>query len=372
MVNLVPCKKQFSCSLTNGCKQCITGHKSVIFITGVCHYKCFYCPISDDKRDVDIVKVNETVIENPDSDEAFDQIFTEMELCQSKGCSFTGGDPLARIERTVKYTEALKEKFGKDFHIHLYTSLEFLTEEKVKALARAGLNELRFHPDISDNSNWNKMLLEDNYGMLIGIEIPGIPDKDKEIISLIDFAKSNELKFMNINELEISDTNDTRMKDHGFKTKDNISYGIGGSEKTALKAVDYGKEVNFPVHYCSCQFKDAVQLANRFRLRSESVAKEYDVTDEEGLLIRGEISFINKEQINSGILNSFFKKVMETFEIPGELMEIEKNRILIAPWVLEDIWTEAKYFEHSKLFAAFIVKEYPTSDHLIIEKNPLN
>jgi len=365
-MKLMKCEKQFSGKLTEGCKQCITGRKSVIFLTGICHYKCFYCPISDDKRRVDIVKVNELILKQPDTTTAIKKMLNEITLCQSTGCSFTGGDPLAKIERTTKYIKELKKHFGNKFHIHLYTSLEFLTQEKIDQLAKAGLDEIRFHPDIDDENSWKKMLLN-THKIFTGMEIPAIPKKEKQIKKLIDFAKKNNFKFINLNELEISDTNDTRLHDLKFKTKDKISYAIKGSEKTALECVEYGEKIKFPVHYCSCSFKDAVQLANRLRLRAESIKQTYDIIDEEGMITRGEIF---KE--NSKITKKEFEEIQEYFDIPDELIKFENGKITIASWVLTDIWEEIKNdFPNGKKYFAEVTKTYPTSDNFILEKERL-
>ncbi|MDD3175478.1 MAG: radical SAM protein [Candidatus Nanoarchaeia archaeon] len=364
-MKLVQCEKQFSGKLTKGCQQCIKGRKSVIFITGLCHYKCFYCPISDDKRKVDIVKVNELILKTPDTNKAIKDLIKEMELCQSKGCSFTGGDPLAKIERTTKYINALKKHFGKSFHIHLYTSLEFLTQEKIDALAKAGLDELRFHPNIEQPNTWGKMLLN-THKLVTGIEVPAIPDKLKEIKQLIDFAKKHKFKFINLNELEISDTNDKRLSERKYKLKNNISYALKGSQETALKCVTYGEKINFSVHYCSCQFKDAVQLANRLRLRAESIHKSYTEVDEEGMITKGEIYSIKKITLKQ------FEEIQEYFDIPSELIVLEKGKILIAPWVLRDIWKEIKTdFPNGKNYFASVTKTYPTADEFILEKEEL-
>jgi uncharacterized protein len=363
-LKLVQCEKQFSGKLTKGCQQCIKGRKSVIFITGLCHYKCFYCPISDDKRHVDIVKVNELILKTPDTNKAIKDLSKEMELCQSKGCSFTGGDPLAKIERTVKYISALKKHFGKSFHIHLYTSVEFLTQEKIDALAKAGLDELRFHPNIEQPNTWGKMLLN-THKVLTGIEVPAIPDKLKEIKQLIDFAKKHNFKFINLNELEISDTNDKRLSERKYKLKNNISYALKGSQETALKCVTYGEKINFPVHYCSCQFKDAVQLANRLRLRAESIKHSYDSVDQEGMITKGEIF-----KQNGMISLNEFEEIKEYFDIPTELIFLEKGKIKIHPTVLKDIWQEIKE-DFSTKFSATITKTYPTADEFILEKEEL-
>ncbi|MFP3348773.1 MAG: radical SAM protein, partial [Thermoproteus sp.] len=31
--------------LAKGCDMCLVGAKAVIFITGLCRYRCFYCPV---------------------------------------------------------------------------------------------------------------------------------------------------------------------------------------------------------------------------------------------------------------------------------------------------------------------------------------
>src|SRR3990172_2095039 len=36
-------------SLPVGCRQCTDGAKMVLFVTGLCSFHCFYCPVSDEK-----------------------------------------------------------------------------------------------------------------------------------------------------------------------------------------------------------------------------------------------------------------------------------------------------------------------------------
>ncbi len=35
--------------LSVGCRQCTDGSKMVLFVTGICSFHCFYCPVSDEK-----------------------------------------------------------------------------------------------------------------------------------------------------------------------------------------------------------------------------------------------------------------------------------------------------------------------------------
>ena len=131
--------------LPNGCLSCILGQKVVIFITGICPRKCYFCPVSDHKFGKDDAYANERKINSTED------LFKECELMQAKGAGITGGDPLSRLDRTVEYIQILKEKYGKEFHIHLYTSLNLVTKETLKKLYDAGLDEIRFHFDLDND-----------------------------------------------------------------------------------------------------------------------------------------------------------------------------------------------------------------------------
>lgn len=378
MVELITCTKTHNGPLARGCEMCITGHKSVIFVTGKCHYQCFYCPISDDKRNKDIVKVNEKLITVPDSDEGFAQIVKEIRACQSTGVSLTGGDPLAKLSRSCEYIRRLKKLFGEEFHIHLYTSPQFVSQDALLRLEDAGLDEIRFHLPLDNPNLWLKVVFADGHKFTVGVEIPVIPGREEKTKELLFFCKqSGIVEFVNLNELEYSDISENSLTDYNFVVKDELSYGVAQSEELAKKLVDYGKEINLRVHYCSAQFKDKVQLGNRFLLRAKQTAQEYDLVDEEGLLTRGVIECEDK----SVDLEDVRLELIEDFEIPQELLafESEKSRLLIASWVLEEIITEIRNdreedsskYNWFKSVECSVVKEYPTSDAMLIEKTVL-
>ena len=176
----------FKCGkLTKGCEQCVLGRKLVIFVTGRCAQRCWYCPVSEHKYGKDDAYANEWKIENPA--EPY-ELIREAELTGAKGAGITGGDPLANIDRCVQYIKVLKERFVKNFHIHLYTPLQLLTKERLDKLYNPGLDEIRLHPNLDYKTLWPRLELAGKYPWKKGIEIPAIPGYEQKTKELVDFA----------------------------------------------------------------------------------------------------------------------------------------------------------------------------------------
>ncbi|MFH1612380.1 MAG: radical SAM protein [bacterium] len=366
MVKKIQKTKYFSYKLgelANGCKQCVKGEKTVLLITGLCSKNCFFCPISDQKKNKDVIYFNEW------PSRQITDLFSEIASCNSKGVGITGGDPLMKLERTVQFIKALKKMFGKKFHIHLYTPLELVDEIKLKKLFNAGLDEIRFHLNIYNPKFWKKIDFARKYKWDIGVEVPVIPGIEKNYKNMIDFLcdsdkNTSKIKFLNLNELEISDTNACKLVERGFKAKDKYSYGIKGSEELAKKLLKYifTKNYKLNVHYCSCKLKDNVQLRNRIKKRSKNAAKAYDVVDEDGMLIRGAVYFTQNSDLKRII------SVLKENNVPKKYYQLDekRKRLLTTTVVVDKLAKEFKKI--SKLVKIAIVTEYPTFDCLNVEK----
>ncbi len=373
-------------NLPVGCQYCIKGEKLVLFITGLCGENCFYCPVSENRKENDVIYANEKKINSVK--EAVD----EAHLCGSKGVGITGGNPLLKIERTCKYLKLLKYEFGSNFHAHLYTTPTHLDEDKLKMLKEAGLDEIRLHPtkffnryskkdfDSDEFKNYmddflNKLKLCMKYIKDVGVEIPAIPNYEEEIIYLAKELNKIGVKFLNINELEYSETNYNLLKEKGFTEKNDFASEILGSEETAQKIIDYFKEkrekereensndgFNLIIHYCPSALKDGIQMKNRLINRAKNIAKDYDIITEEGLILRGIISFKDWDDINEII------DILKYNEIP---YEIKGNNLYLNPYLLEDLINELRNMGYDINFSAYISERYPTSDGLEVERTPL-
>ena len=356
----------YTSALAKGCIQCRRGAKMVLFVTGLCPNDCFYCPISEKKSGKDVIYANERLVTGTEEEVAH-QIIDEAKLMDAEGTGITGGDPLAVSERTASFIRLLKGAFGLNHHIHLYTTIT--SETAIRKAAEAGLDEIRFHPDESlwagiENTPYGdavKLSLE--LGMDVGFEIPVIPGTEGEILHLIEFSDRMGMHFVNLNELEFSDNNRPAMEERGFVQKNEIDYGVLGSEDSAYRILR-DNSAAIPVHYCSASFKNGVQLRLRIGRRAKNVAEKYDYITQDGTLIRGMIIGGQPEEI--------VRYMKEEFEIPDDLLKIDGDRVYTASWILEEIFEDyMDNFPEGIPFEFYIVEEYPTADRLEVERIPL-
>ena len=110
--------------------------------------------------------------------------------------------------------------------------------------------------------------------------------------------------------------------------------------------------------------KDGIQMKNRLLKRAKNVAKDYEVITEEGLLIRGVVSFRNLRDVKDLL------EVLEYNEEPYEI-DLDKKSIYLNPYVLEEIVEILKERRYRFKFSAYISERYPTVDGLEVERIPL-
>ncbi|VVB62357.1 4Fe-4S single cluster domain protein [uncultured archaeon] len=370
MKNITPWRNDsvFIAPLSPACRMCAKGSKMVILITGLCSTRCFYCPLSFKKGGTDRIFADEWELENEQDTK---KLIREAESIEATGAGITGGDPLIVWKRVQTYITLLKGTFGEKFNIHLYTSA-LKNANHLHDLIATGLDEVRFHPlpntwRSMEKSPISKIVKNTvNTNTDVAIEIPVLPKKEQEILSLITWAETQGVRWVNLNELEFSERNCDAFRNRGFQVKNDISAGVKGSEQTAVKVIKMTqkKDLRIGVHYCSVSFKDGIQLKNRIKRRAQYIAKPYDVIIKDGTLVKGAIYPTSRS------LRRVSTILQETYNVPLNLLFIdtEKKRVELAAWLLQKIAPKLTKLEYH----CFIVEEYPTVDRLEVERTPVS
>ncbi len=340
----------------------------VLFVTGLCGSSCYYCPLSQDKSG----RENAFADEMPVIDDA--DILFEARAIRGEGAGISGGDPLCDLERTLKYISLLKQEFGSGFHLHLYTSQTDVSQKVLNKLHDAGLDEIRFHPQTND---WSGIQRAVDMDMMVGLEVPAIPRKGEDLKKVAKRAEEIGVSFLNINELEASETNFSKLVSMGLRLTNMRSSSIEGSASTAKEVLEWSVHnlQKLSVHFCSAHYKDAIQMRRRLERRLEQTIREFEERDEnDPLLILGVIRAVHGSQLDHEQLAKICTILQSQFDVPSDLhnMDETRMRVEVAPWVLEEISEQLKeLLRNIKNLEIGIAFEYPTWDRLQTLFNPL-
>ncbi len=357
----LPMASSYRGELSAACTQCREGRKMVLFVTGICRFRCFYCPVSPTRNQKDVTYANERPVL---SDE---DLLAEARAIGAAGTGITGGDPLGYVDRVEHYVRLLKATFGPEHNIHLYTHEP--NPEKLQRLAAAGLDEFRLHiphylwgPLTSDGKAYREVLESaPAWGIRRGVEIPVLPEKEAQLRRLLQALEGIGVDFVNLNELEFSETNEDALHDRGYRVDPRNGWGVRGSRGVAERIVREMR-LKIPIHYCSSRFKDGVQLKQRLLRRAERTAPAFADRLPEGTVLLGIV-----EAGRARNLDRWSREVARRVRLrPGDYrLDAERRRVELAPAVLR---REARRLP----WAAFEIEEYPTADALEVEREPLN
>ena len=347
--------------LSPACTQCAEGRKMVLFVTGLCRFRCFYCPVSPLRNQLDVVYANERRVS------CDEEVIAEARAIGAAGTGITGGDPLGVVDRVEHYVRLLKREFGPSHNIHLYTHKP--NPEKLRRLADAGLDEFRLHiphylwGPLSGEGGAYRAVLEQapSWGIRRGVEIPVLPEKEAELRRLLRALDRIGLDFVNLNELEFSETNHAKMRERGYRHDPQNGWGVRGSRAAAERIVRELR-LSMPVHYCSSRFKDGVQLRQRLLRRAERTAPPYAVRTPDGTVVLGVI-----EPRPGADLARWSGRVARRLGSRPDQLRVDpvRRRVELDPEALRRVADDLPW-------PAFEVEEYPTADALEVEREPLN
>ncbi|MHA1684530.1 MAG: radical SAM protein [Promethearchaeota archaeon] len=353
-----PGKSLFTGKLPRGCQLCVQGKKAVVFLGGTCSrpdHCSWYCPISKERRGKDALFIDEMPLEGNND------VLEEIDAIDAKGISFTGGDPAVfSFEKVIEILKLVKERKGKNFHVHLYTTGIGLTREKLEILGKNGLDEIRFHPPIDSLDIIKDAIVHVND---VGVEIPAIPTE--EYISyaktLIRFLEKVGGKFVNLNEFEFSEMNAGALKQNGFILKEGTMAAVEGSLESALDLMDWYVEEgrgNLSIHFCPIITKDEYQLRNRYLRRAKNTRKPFELLTREGTVLFGRFDCKDKDECSR-----FVEDIRKAFKQGEGMIQVNSApaSVYFSPKLLK-----------KKQFRSFVFKEGFDGQIGLVETLPLS
>ncbi len=246
---------------SKGCRSCLTGTGlSAIRKTNKCNLECPFCynygeldcqpPVGEGMWEIGGTKFYEK----------------DLDLLLSMGNVPTGVsyvylEPFMEIE---KYYSIIRRFRQAGVHQHMYTNGTLATEENLKALGEAGLNELRFNLGASNCADKviKNIALAKKYIPNVGIETPMTPDFFEQFMEKKDMILGTGLDFINCAELHLNANNiDNYYGESMYISRLGYISPIWSRDLT-LKFMKMASEENWDiaVHDCSNRTKFARDL----------------------------------------------------------------------------------------------------------------
>lgn len=189
-----------------GCRSCLLGDGlSAIRKTNKCNLDCKFCynygqldnipPVGEGMWDVGGTKFYEKDID----------LLLSIHK-KPTGIAYVYLEPFMEIQ---KYYSFIKKFSDAGIYQHMYTNGTLATEETLKELGEAGLDELRFNLGASNCSDKviENIRLAKKYIKNVGIETPMTPEFFKSFFKKKDAILNTKLDFINCAELHLNENN---------------------------------------------------------------------------------------------------------------------------------------------------------------------
>ncbi len=264
-------------SLSKGCKTCGAGTWSCLFINNKCNANCFYCPTSQNEYGNPTTQTVEF--------ENVEDYISYLRTFNFKGVSISGGEPFLSFDKSLHFITRIRESFGENMYIWLYTNGILATEEKLGLLKKAGLDEIRF--DIGATGyNLEKVRLAKEIIPIVTVEIPAVPEDFQKLKDIVSELASLGVDHLNLHQIRCTEHNYKKLLKRNYTFLHGPKITVLESELTALKLIKYVKQnkINIPLNYCSFIYKYRFQRMAARRLFAPYVKRPYEEVTETGII----------------------------------------------------------------------------------------
>jgi len=266
-------------TLSPGCRSCVEGGWSCLFINNICRGGCFFCPSEQKNIDVPMTSTISFTTPHDYADYLATFPFT--------GVAISGGEPFLTFERSIDYITTVRERFGDSLHVWLYTSGLHVTRDRLKQMADAGIDEIRFNICAT---NYSCEAAKQAAGIIpvVTVEIPAVPEHTALLTEAMNRMTESGINYLNLHQIRATVFNAGKLAAHSYTFLHGQNAGVLESELAALRLLRHAAKKGFslPVNYCSLTYRNRYQsLASRRRFAS-SVAKPFEEISRAGYIRR--------------------------------------------------------------------------------------
>lgn len=260
----------FTKGLPAGCKPCLAGKGTNLYVTGLCTRDCFFCFNQKPRKD-------ETVVHGiPVKDPSEAPAIVERFGLRSVGLS--GGEPLLFPERVLALIAALKA-MPEPPRVDLYTNGDRASAEVLRRLKAAGLDSIRFDAAARDYDLAPVRLAAGVFDE-VAVEIPVVPEDMPKLRPMVLELDRLGVKHLNIHELFLCAENQDRVLAKGEKPKEGAQSAhllwrpTARSLEACLELLLFAAEQcrTLGVYLCSCGTQERISKNGLRRRRARTAA----------------------------------------------------------------------------------------------------
>ncbi len=256
--------------ISPSCEHCHTGYgSSTYIITLKCNRDCFFCT---NKNQADYEEGINKVYDIISEFKAHLAYFKKM-----NSVAITGGEPLLYVKECVDFLKTVKSA-DKTIQTRIYTNGDLITEDILKELKEAGLDEIRFglKPDengVVDDDSLQRLKLSVKYIKRTMVEMPLMLNKVEKMKELILTLDKIGIFGINILEFLYPYVHPDEYRGKGYEVSNRpyrvlYPYTYAGGVPVAQSSVEclevvlfaLKSKVSMSVHYCSLENKLTAQV----------------------------------------------------------------------------------------------------------------
>jgi uncharacterized protein len=245
----------FTRRLPPGCRLCLQGRGSNLYVTGHCTRDCFFC--FNEKPRKDELVVHGVPVKAPEEAAAI------VERYGLTSVGISGGEPLLFPERVLRVVSALRALPSRP-RVDLYTNGDLLDHGVLRALKEAGLSAIRVNA-VARDFDLEPVRLARKHFEEVAVEVPVIPGQSELLRRMVLRLDAMGVPFLNIHELFLCSENSERVRAEGHEARAERPRHLlwaptAASGEAALElllfALNHAKTLS--VYYCSCGTQDLI------------------------------------------------------------------------------------------------------------------